>query len=370
MKQWGFIRGVYNPCLYYNPSLDLKTLVHGDDFVSSGSRQSVETFKKNLEKRFEIKTQIIGNRPETGEVEEGRILNRIVRRTAAGWEYEPDLRHAEMIISEMGLQGSNPVATPGEDEKKHEEEENKKALDKEKARRYRGVAARANYLAQDRPDIMYAVKEICRQMAAPTVGAWRKLKRLARYLLGETRVVTRYDWQGEGHDLDGFSDSDWAGCRTTGKSTSGGALMVGSHFIKGWSRTQNSVTLSSAEAELVAVCKASAEMMGVMAMMKEWGSRYRGSVYADSSAALGITKRKGSGKLRHINIGLLWVQEKRESGELEFNKVKGEKNPADLLTKNLKAEKKEEHKRRLGGESREGRAAGNPAVQEGTGGEG
>ena len=52
-------------------------------------------------------------------MDEGRILNRIARRTSGGWEYEPDLRHAEMIISEMGLQGANPVSTPGEEENKH-----------------------------------------------------------------------------------------------------------------------------------------------------------------------------------------------------------------------------------------------------------
>ena len=51
----------------------------------------------------------------------------------------------------------------------------------------------------------------------------------------------------------GYSDSDWAGCRTTGKSTSGGLVMVGRHLIKSWSRTEDSVTLSSAEAELVAL---------------------------------------------------------------------------------------------------------------------
>ena len=67
------------------------------------------------------------------------------------------------------------------------------------------------------------------------------------------------------------SDSDWAGCRKTGKSTSGGVILIGEHFIKGWSRTQNSVTLSSAEAELVAMSKVSAEIIGILSMMNDWG---------------------------------------------------------------------------------------------------
>ena len=100
-------------------------------------------------------------------------------------------------------------------------------------------------------------------MAKPTQGYWNKLKRLGRYLIGHGRTVTRYDWQGHEHEVTGYSDSDWAGCRVKGKSTSGGAIMIGGHFIKGWARTPNHVTLSSAEAELVAPVKCSTELMGI-----------------------------------------------------------------------------------------------------------
>ena len=78
--------------------------------------------------------------------------------------------------------------------------------------------------------------------------------------------------------------------------------MIGSHFIKGWARTQNHVTLSSAEAELVALVKCSAELLGAKSMMRDFGVEKNGVIYADSSAALAIAKRKGAGKLRHINV--------------------------------------------------------------------
>lgn len=89
------------------------------------------------------------------------------------------------------------------------------------ASRYRAMAARANYLAADRTDLMYAVKAICRSMAKPTMGALKKLKRLGRYLVGSGRLTTHYAWQGDESEVTGYSDSDWAGCRVTGKSTSG-----------------------------------------------------------------------------------------------------------------------------------------------------
>ena len=60
-----------------------------------------------------------------------------------------------------------------------------------------------------------------------------------------------------------------------------------------------------------------------------------GEVLVDSSAALGVVGRKGAGKLRHVRVRQLWVQEKAESGELRYRQVKGTENPADLMTKAL-----------------------------------
>ena len=58
---------------------------------------------------------------------------------------------------------------------------------------------------------------------------------------------------------------------------------------------------------------------------------------ADSTAALAIADRKGSGKLRHINISLLWIQEKESKAELNFEKMLGTENPSDMMTNNLDA---------------------------------
>ena len=111
--------------------------------------------------------------------------------------------------------------------------------------------------------------------------------------------------------------------------------MIGSHFLKGWARIQNHVTTSSAVAELVALVKCSAELFGARSMMRDFGIEKSCVVYADSSAALAIAKRKGAGKLRHINIANLWVQEKEDRGDIGYEKVLGSDNPADLMTKYL-----------------------------------
>ena len=116
------------------------------------------------------------------------------------------------------------MKTPGEKAHSREEEENMRPLLASEASHYRALAARANYLAQDRADIAFAAKEVCRGMSAPTVGHMRALRRLGRYLITAPRVIWRFPWQDNIRELVVYSDSDWAGCNRTGRSTSGGAL--------------------------------------------------------------------------------------------------------------------------------------------------
>ena len=115
--------------------------------------------------------------------------------------------------------------------------------------------------------------------------------------------------------------------------------MRGSHYIRSWSTTQKCITLSSGEAELVALVKVSTELLGIIQLAADWGDEIEAEVLVDSAAALGVVKRKGCGKLRHVRVGQLWVQEKEESGELAYKKVRGDENPADAGTKYLSEEK-------------------------------
>ena len=77
-------------------------------------------------------------------------------------------------------------------------------------------------------------------------------------------------------------------------------MNLGSHMIKSYSRQQRTVALSSAEAELYAMAVASAESLAMIAYIKDLGGIVSGEVYADPSAAFGISQRFGIGKVRHL----------------------------------------------------------------------
>ena len=115
---------------------------------------------------------------------------------------------------------------------------------------FRATAARANYLALDRPDLAYASKELCRRMGAPRARDLAALRRLCRYVLGAPRMTYQFEWQEPGQALRVFCDTDFAGCPATRRSTSGGCALYGTHLLKHWSSTQKAITLSSGEAEL------------------------------------------------------------------------------------------------------------------------
>ena len=69
-------------------------------------------------------------------------------------------------------------------------------------------------------------------MAKPRAKDMVRMKRLGRYLIGKERVVTRFDRQDTPTRIDAWVGTDYAGCKDTRKSTSGGVLMIGSHMIK------------------------------------------------------------------------------------------------------------------------------------------
>ena len=96
--------------------------------------------------------------------------------TADGGEVEPDQRHADLIVQEMEMAEAKPISTPGDNHTKNAGPESE-PLCQNMASKFKSVAARANYLAADRTDLLYAVTEICRGMANPGECEWKKLKR-------------------------------------------------------------------------------------------------------------------------------------------------------------------------------------------------
>jgi len=358
LEEMGFARGKASACVFYNKELDSRCVVHGDDFTFSGTDRALNIIEEAMKKVFLCKVE---GRLGSGQkdLKEARVLNRVIRFTKGGYRYEADPRHAEVLWRDLGIGGEKPLSSPGAKPKEGKVEEEE--LSEEETRKYRGGAARANYLAQDRADIAYAAKECCRRMSKPRKCDMEALRRIGKYLLGKPRVVYEFPWQAP-EDIRTYVDTDFAGCAATCRSTSGGVAMRGQHLIKHWSCTQKTVTLSSGEAELAGLVKGAAEGLGLVSLAADMGIEAQLTVLADSSAAIGICRRTGIGRVRHLAVGQLWVQERIREKDFALEKFPGAINPADMLTKHLDQQTIAKHSGNAGLKNEEGRPKSAPMV--------
>ena len=164
-----------------------------------------------------------------------------------------------------------------------------------------------------------------------------------------------------GNDLVVEGDSDHAGCVRTRKSTSGGVVRWGSHVLKWWSKTQPTLALSSGEAELAAIVRSTSEGLGMQAVMREFGIETNLVVKSDAVAAIGIVERQGLGRVRHLAVGDLWVQQRAKEKEVSYVKLDGKANTSDMLTKPVEREIINRHMEALGMEFRGGRNPNTPS---------
>ena len=109
--------------------------------------------------------------------------------------------------------------------------------------------------------------------------------------------------------------------------------MRGRHLRQCYPSTQPTVALSSGEAELGGICRGASKALGLRSVAQDLGMSFAVDVLTDATAAIGICRRRGLGKIRHLSVADLWVQERVRSGDFTLTKVKGTENPADVLTK-------------------------------------
>ena len=120
---------------------------------------------------------------------------------------------------------------------------------------------------------------------------------------------------------------------------------------------QATIALSSDEAEYYGLVKAASLSLGMQAMYADLGEIINLDLNTDASVARAIASRRGLGKLRHLAVHLLWLQQRVANKALSITKVKGEANPADMLTKYVIRDVMLRHLRAMKANFEEGRAS-------------
>ena len=181
-----------------------------DDLIIAGSGDDLDWLSQKLSEKLEVQKARLG----PGHDREATVLNRCVTHSDSGLKWEADPRHAELVVTEHGLQAARPQTSPG-DPKPNAPLDHELEPDGQKA--HHSVSARLAYPAADRLDIAFACKECSRAVGKATRADLTRLKRIGRYLLYAPRAVWEFPLQDEESTMtnDGLSEADAAGCTKT-----------------------------------------------------------------------------------------------------------------------------------------------------------
>lgn len=186
-----------------------------------------------------------------------------------------------------------------------------------------------------RPDICFAVNQVSRFINNPNEKHWQAVKRILRYLKGTIDYSISYEKSSSIFKLVGYTDSDYAGCIETRKSTSGYIFVLGNAPVTWSSQRQGVVAQSTCEAEYIALGLGAKEAIWLKSLMNELGFEQRPvEINVDNQSAIKLVKNPEFHKRsKHIDIKFHFVRDLCLKGDIKIVYVDSKNQIADMLTK-------------------------------------
>jgi hypothetical protein len=187
-----------------------------------------------------------------------------------------------------------------------------------------------------RPDICSEVVSLSTHLENPTEANMAAGKRVLRYLAGTTNKGVSYRKGDVDSKLVVFSDSDWAGCKTTRRSTSGFLVYFAGGPISWKSKMQPTIALSSCEAEYVALTVAVKDVLFLHQLFSELGVEIESPtlIFGDNVASIALAKNPVKHeRTKHIDIKHHFLRDHVTKNNIKLAYIPTEDNLADILTK-------------------------------------
>ncbi|GKA86226.1 retrovirus-related pol polyprotein from transposon TNT 1-94 [Tanacetum coccineum] len=237
------------------------------------------------------------------------------------------------ILKKYGMETFDPVRTPMEIKDKLDLDKNETLVD---ATKYHSMIVALMYLTSSRPDIVHATCLCARYQAKPTEKHLKEVKRIFRYLWGTINMGLWYT-KDFGFKLTRFSDADYAGCKDTFKSTSGGTQLLREKLV-GWSsKKQDCTMLSTVKAEYVSLSACCAQVIWMQTQLTDYGFHfYKIPIYCDSKSAIAISCNPVQhSRTKHIVVRYHFINEHVEKRTIGLYFVKTDYQLAGHFTKAL-----------------------------------
>ncbi|KAD3640561.1 hypothetical protein E3N88_29784 [Mikania micrantha] len=202
---------------------------------------------------------------------------------------------------------------------------------------FRQQVGALQYITITRPDITYAVQQLCLHMHSPRTSHYNVLKRVLHYLKGTPTFGLKIS-KSSASSLLAYTDADWAGCLDTRRSTSGYCIYLGDNLISWSSKRQTTVSRSSAEAEYRAVSNVVADIYWIRNLLLELHQFHSKAsiVYCDNISAIYLTANPVlHQRTKHIELDIHFVREKIQRGHIQVLHIPSRFQIADIFTKGL-----------------------------------
>ncbi|WJX17055.1 hypothetical protein P8452_07010 [Trifolium repens] len=243
-------------------------------------------------------------------------------------------KYAEEIIEKAAMSSCKPVSTPVDTKAKLSGTSGNPYHDPSE---YRSLAGALQYLTFTRPDISYAVQQVCLFMHDPKTQHMTALKRIIRYIKG-TSTHGLHLYPSTVDKLTTYTDADWGGCPDTRRSTSGYCVYLGDNLISWSAKRQPTLSRSSAEAEYRGVANVVSESCWLRNLLLELQCPVTKAtlVYCDNVSAVYLSGNPiQHQRTKHIEMDIHFVREKVARGQVRVMHVPSRYQIADIFTKGL-----------------------------------
>ena len=223
------------------------------------------------------------------------------------------------MLKRFGLENAKTYGTPMSPSTKLDKDEKGKPVD---IKLYRGMIGSLLYLTASRPDIMFSICLCARFQSYPKESHLIAVKQIFRYLLGTIDLGLWYS-KINSFDLISYTDADFAGCKIDRKSTSGTCHFLGHSLVSWFSKKQNSVALSTAEAEYVAAGSCCAQSLYIKQQLEDFKILFDHiPIRCDNTSAISLSKNPIQHSCtKHIEIRYHFIRDHVQKGDIELEFV-------------------------------------------------
>jgi hypothetical protein len=321
----GFVRGVIDKTLFCKKHKGDTILVqvYVDDIIFGSTNDNLcKRFSKLMQSKFEMSLM--------GELKFFLGLQ-VSQRTDGIFICQS--KYVKELLKKYKMEDSTSARTPSSTAAKLGTCETSLKVD---VTSYRGMIGSLLYLTASRPDIMYATCLCARFQADPRDLHLIAVKRIFRYLKGTLNLGIWYPKESS-FNLVGYTDSDYAGSVVDRKSTSGSCQFLGNRLVSWYSKKQQTVSNSTAEAEYIAAGSCCAQILWIKNQLRDYGFVLNKiPILCDNTSAIAITNNPVQhSRTKHIDIRYHFIREHVMNGTVELFFVPTEEQVADIFTKPL-----------------------------------